>query len=418
MSQPPKKRRPPVTVSPTTKFSATDQFLALLMSSHHRCGARSPAAQVCSLGCLMHQMWCDWVLATSTTVVLVIEPEGFLTGDSPVSVSFAVSRTMGFSTRGEVVVDLASGRPWVTPNVSLSTRYGMFGCTALWISRRRMGCAQGSDEFESPVQMCRSLFVADAINSKWCIVSSCEVPGAIPGASANLNAVSMTISYIKDYTAYMVGEDGITSVSVMMPPNDGGETITTRLFLNKLVPDEALICSSREMSTAVTFILFDVQKTFQTKKLSVLVSTVTRATTVLFHVALVMRKSTSPAVFVVLSASYFTVLHVNPSTGKSTKISSTCSDLSQLSESVFCIGRAGEMSYELWDCYNTDRPLRNVRSSDHFNQVLCGGGFLFAVRRSEKKIIVFEASSGRVVVTLDVWILAPKGYSIAPSYEQ
>ncbi|KAH3743431.1 hypothetical protein Pelo_15167 [Pelomyxa schiedti] len=392
---------PPPLVS-TAAFSVGDQFAALLASSLPRCGELSPARPVCSLSTLAHHIWRTWVAPAAPPrrpavfVTLAVENKGDAAsarGAARASVAFGVSpATLGL-TRGGRVGTSADFVGWVAPGVSAKRTWSLIGegeVRGMTIRMQRHGSAVGTAHAwggrNDYLQISREGVLCDAVNHKWWV--RCERNNGETVATA-------------------VGIPSVTGIPV--PREMGSSLAVLRLFLNNPAPDEALLLSG--VSNTIYLTLLDIPQTWESKKIAVLEHTSIPILSVPMPiVALIFRrKKTDGSVAFIFKSSAGAVFQVEAATGEAKMLSKRCSDLSQLNDSMFCIGKAYdcERSYELWDCHNTEKPVRfiqrNNNCEDNFDQVIAGCGLLFAVRERDRKIDVIDASSGlSVLITIDV----------------
>ncbi|KAH3767074.1 hypothetical protein Pelo_1054 [Pelomyxa schiedti] len=360
-------------VTPTA-VSATDQFVALMTSSHSRCGAHSPARHVCCVAPLAHQIWRDWVVSTSRKFALVIDERSGGGGGAADrysivtwSVAFDVSlTTLGMITR-DVVVSDAKG--WVAPGVTvLKKQQPGSGCTYLCLHKAESAAVDSLGRNERHVRNHGGLDCCGALNAKWWVTL---------GWRARTNGASITITRLN--TSQGIPKERTmpdAKVSMLLPES---VSRTMRTFCNHTVPDEVLLTSSCCETTTISFTLFDVLKTYESQKFTALIQTSTESRQDSFgpgtslqspDAALVLRrkKTDGAVIFIVKSYGNF-VFQVEADTGTARVLSARCSDLSQLDDSVFCVGRAWDNSYQLWDCNDTRQPLRCTNCGDTFDQI-------------------------------------------------
>ncbi|KAH3756448.1 hypothetical protein Pelo_11713 [Pelomyxa schiedti] len=396
-------------VAASCSVNAVDQFAALAASSHPRCGSRSPARSVLSVPALARLIWLDWVLGTASSVALAVQPR---------TVLFGVSRaTLGLTPRGRV--STLEWRWWLAPGVSARRDVGYV--TTLTLRRdddvdlsetgRGTGTGRGT---AGSVQLCRAYVLCDAVNARWWVTCGREnSPGTGTGSGGGgSKRVTMEVSCILEFTSYRNAPGRIVPAAGIEVPWMPGEGVTsTRLFLNNVVPDEALFIFCCDSSKAISCTLFDVRQTYESKRISVLAQSPLVSVPFKLPVsqALVFRRKRTrgSVVFIVMpwGNDDDKVFQVDSRTGLTKLLSTRCSDLSQLNDCIFCVGKAFDykMSYELWDCHNSDHPVRCIQTTDHFLQVIAGCGFLFAVSESDRKIHVIDASSGLPVITFDMF---------------
>ncbi|KAH3723310.1 hypothetical protein Pelo_17984 [Pelomyxa schiedti] len=432
-------------VSVVAMVRAGDQFAALMASSLPRCGALSPARPVCLVAPLARHLWCEWVAgpgcaAVASVTLALVSKGGGAAGQQ--SVAFGVSRTtLGVATRGGRVAGTTGDTvSWAAPGVSLQRTWGMFGAISLRLQRRGWGTATTTTtgtgtERDGVLRISREGVVCDAVNSKWWVTCEREVVrdarGGIVSAS---NCVTLAVTGIHCYTTATATTITTTTSSCetagLTVPCTAGIDVPwvtweantrMRMFMNNIFPDEALFALSCVSTQEVSLTLFDVHQARESRRISVLARTsmgtrgmqdgacsalvaVPSFQGVPVHALVLRRRKTDGSIVFILKPLLGTVYQVEAATGLTTVLSARCSDLSQLSDTMFCIGRAYgcEKSYELWDCHNAEQPVRCFQSSDNFDQVIAGCGFLFAVSESDRKIHVIDASSGlAAMITLE-----------------
>ncbi|KAH3762290.1 hypothetical protein Pelo_5905 [Pelomyxa schiedti] len=377
--------------------TARHQLLALLASSHPRCGAGSPARQFCSSTTLAQLLWRDHVASRSAAearLTAVLEPR--YRAHESWSVSLGVSRsTLGLTS--ECIECSRTGlRHWVTPATYL-LKGGSIGSFRDPFALRRMTEDRGAVTVQSKLWCLYG--AAPAATHKWCIASG-EAPSYYyyntgePGCSLVISKV----------------EPGAESDETAEPPvsvkltSEIGITVSG-VFFNKMVPDEAVVLIKDNWN--VDFTLIDVPKTYKTGRLFMTMSTTT--SWVQYHscgfsftcdFTLIMRreKTDGAVVFIMKPIGYYScdriVYQVDSTTGEVKKVTEQCLYLSQISGCLFCTAAAKPTSYQLWDCNNTDQPLRCIQTDAIFDQFVGGiCGLLFAVR--EQYVVVMEATSGK-----------------------
>ncbi|KAH3723205.1 hypothetical protein Pelo_18090 [Pelomyxa schiedti] len=228
-------------------FTALDQFVALLASSHPRAGSRSPARPVCSVSPLTRRVW-RIVVSDVVEVVLTVEPSILVAGATESwRVSFSVSRaTLG------VVADVAPRRQcehpspvWVTPRLWLHREADDDGSSGWWMLMTNYG---GCPKVVHVVGV--RIPPACAINWKWFV--TCE-----RSLGDLQEEYALKIRDISDGA-----ESQGTLAPVAIPMQESPDLRYCGLFFNKVAPDEALVVMLRDAPCKVSFTLFDVGKTY------------------------------------------------------------------------------------------------------------------------------------------------------------
>ncbi|KAH3761480.1 hypothetical protein Pelo_6707 [Pelomyxa schiedti] len=373
---------------------AIDQFVALLMSSHPRCGPRSPAGPVCSVAPLARHIW---DMSGVVYVVLEVNPEE----EPPESrcAMFGVSGATLGVTYGPV-----SGpnrlRDWKTPGLWVHRDRNSGdddGVGYLVLYRADYGtlssataCCAGGGEVVPVALGCMS--GDSAINRKW-FVACADYSGAV------FEGYKLIISNIQH------GKE--PDVMVAVPGSEKLLVCQCYVFFNKVAADEALVvmlCAGDHYGPAFT--LFDVGATYRSREPAVVMSSICTTwppyNSYTCEEVLIMRRQNGDVIFILkaIESVLWGAFAVEPTTGVFTQFVEHCSQLSQVSNRVFCTGCQSIGTYELWDCNNLATPLRKV--SDRFHQVVGGSGLLFAVQLGNRKITVLEATSGITVLTIEV----------------
>ncbi|KAH3757250.1 hypothetical protein Pelo_10980 [Pelomyxa schiedti] len=402
-THPPSPTSATATPAPAPTLAAARQFAALLASSHPRCGARSPARAAGSAPALMRRLWRRWVLSPAATLALVVEPDNRPWDSWRVLVR--VSRaTLGVV--GGPEADENGVRTWLAPRLWLESKYTMTG-GSFTLVRRDYGTTAAEGSAVARWKMSRNT----AVNAKWLV--ACQTFGT--GCHYNL-----TIRDIRHGTKSDGKLEPPVAVTVEGTLKIGA--VCCGLFFNQLVPDQVLVIM-RGDNSSVEFTLLDVEKTYRSKCASLVSSTISNwlpyhhscGSAFTCDVALILRKGNSGAiVFILRPAGNYqcdcVAFAVDSITGCVTLLG-ICSQLSQVSESVFCTGSDSEGSYKLWDCNNLTAPLDSTHREDIdecFDQVVgCPSGLLCGVQVTERKILLLTAMSGRIVLTLDMTFLRP-----------
>ncbi|KAH3723129.1 hypothetical protein Pelo_18168 [Pelomyxa schiedti] len=358
-----------------------------MASSLPRCGARSPARHVSSDAPLMRSWWRRFVLEPSRPFVLVMDKHNWdhLQDDSDdetcsgsgeedesgfITVSFGVSPVTLGLTHGprELLVARVGNtdRKWVAPDLCMSVV---------------------TDDYGTSMAL-----LAPPSWEQWLVLLEYLASGEF-----------ITIKS----TRLRCGTDGASGVGVPFPLRPV-ERAHDYVVMNPAIADEALIMRTTP-GGGVNFVLFDVAQTTSSRQLSVLFSAHCSVTSALTIPVAITRKRTGEVVFIVtvrfFGAPYTCACWVEASTGQSKEItSSECTTISQVSSSLFGLWFSS-LRFELWDCNNPAKPLRNVDCTAmnlnirKFPQLPCGHGFLFAL--SGDKVTVIEVTSGVVVLTIE-----------------
>ncbi|KAH3763269.1 hypothetical protein Pelo_4870 [Pelomyxa schiedti] len=372
--------------------TAVSQFVALLSSSHPRCGVCSPARIICSVGPIMCSMWRDFVVATAHHLVVVLGP--YLYPPTAYSVPMIVSPLLD-SVLNSSSVTCSSTKgdlKWLAPHFAMETKLGPTNgavVTAGVIDDRPTIYLQAG--FHSP---------SSFANSRWLIVPDDSghalVIRRLPEESSMRNWNSCDCVLVEP------------ALEVLIPESDVGGTIG--FFDNLLDPDEVLMCSTFQRKTVLT--LIDVGSTVQSKKL-VVVGSGQLSWEYIFHTcgsACVMRRRSGGVVFVVSTiekrdrfeiAESRAVKAVDSTTGSVKQLSPRGIAVIHVNSSVFCICPKEMASYEVWDCNNLDQPLRIVETvcaiASTTNQVVGGRCFMFVVL--DGKVVVMDTMSGFIITS-------------------
>ncbi|KAH3732676.1 hypothetical protein Pelo_16490 [Pelomyxa schiedti] len=206
-----------------------------------------------------------------------------------------------------------------------------------------------------------------------------------------------------DYGSVVVVEP----VLVFIPESD--VVFSFDFFDNLLDTDEVLMCSSD--LTRTFFTLIDIGSSFQSKKLVVVASAQVSWDSIshMCASACAMRRTSGGVVFVVspIGKGERVVKGVDGATGCVRQLSHGGIAVIQVSASVFCVCTEAMSSYEVWDCNNLDRPMRNVETGSVLaaNQVVGGRRFMLVVRDAE--VVVMDTLSGFIVTSLVVSYPSP-----------
>ncbi|KAH3763928.1 hypothetical protein Pelo_4196 [Pelomyxa schiedti] len=374
---------------------AREQVLALVMASHNRCGASSPARHfVRALPDLATSPLWDWCLGPDSEVVfglLVSTPEFH---SSHCYYTFGVSSTLMSVTRDIRSVggrSLWKGKQTAPSHLTLAVDPGHLVVTQ-FTGYGRTGWA---------------FSLLDVVTQEHRLLLSERVTQSSPRVYANR----------KWFLRYQIeGSLGIVNLLPLLQQQQQhkhvevsdilqcnkvfrGEVITFwGISISNYVPDEAVVLYSVGFARDLFLLLVDVSKTHSTGNLSVL-----SLTKVLLHSCpdtcygisscLLMKKANGARVFICpfLGVRRYTVFEVAERVGTFKLVSSNnVEGLSQLSNSLFCTLKADYHNIEIWDCNNivtcSDRdgeatPLRVISLSpvepDALLFVEGESGFLF-----------------------------------------
>ncbi|KAH3766704.1 hypothetical protein Pelo_1433 [Pelomyxa schiedti] len=391
--------RVPVLISAETprKYCLSWQVAALLMSSHPRCGAHSPARIMSASAPLMSHFWSEIVLAGASAFVLYLESADFTDDSTPSTVHIGLSRRLLGVTYLQGI-DLLHRVKCVAPEQVLVPDGNGYALRSLDLQiSSRNECRDLGNQAQPFVctfaESERSPFFA-AANSMWLLNARSPAPGS-------------------DHETVMIWElpqcpqeKPVEPLEFRIPGSDILHSLAG-VFLSKTVPDEAVVAARNHSHIVLT--LFDVRKTVQSKKLAVLASTGMLPLSghrLTFGVVLVMRRKTFDMVFIAQTF-LCEVFAIDPRTGGIRQITekeehsySEPNNLTQVSSSVFCIWHEKYRSYELWDCNNIDQPLRAINPDDNFDQVVAGSGFLFVVVKHS--VTVIEPFAGCLVAAFSL----------------
>ncbi|KAH3723128.1 hypothetical protein Pelo_18167 [Pelomyxa schiedti] len=399
----PHTQPPPPSATTTTRIAIAtcgSQFGALMAAALPRCGARSPARHVAANAALMLLWWRRFVLEPSRRFVLVLEQhhedddnydDSDSDGDSDglpcITLSFGVSPvTLGvtYGPRELMSCEGTEVHKWAAPDlcVALVTEGAISSLVLLAPpALRQVGC------IASGLRGC-----SYAANGKWLVLLE-----PLLGVAVN----SLTLKNMRCGT-----DSGVASAySGVVPfPLRPADSVRDDIVMNPANADEALIMSVAP--SGVSFVLVDVALSSSSHKLAVLCSTRCSIPVVVTVPVAITRKRTGEFVFIVtaqiFTPPYTCAYWVEASTGCSKLMTSKCTEVSQVSSSRFGLWFSSKDSsvFELWDCDNPGNPLRIVDYMylNNSAQVVCGGGFLFAL--SGNKMTVIEGASGVVVLTV------------------
>ncbi|KAH3732070.1 hypothetical protein Pelo_17095 [Pelomyxa schiedti] len=357
-------------------ITSQSQFVALVTSSHPRCGASSPARCVFSIRPLAESLWDAIVVSTTLDCVLVVGPSYKYVHH----VSFGLCGALSSVSRSPALLDVPRhARRWLTPR--LFTHQDA-ACEST-ITVQRIGAAKPSKIPGS---------YNDALNGKWIVACGRK---STTDSETGLPVVCNSIS-VRKIVHSGGGGGGIKTVvseAVVVTLSGPLDDCGIRPAFSRMNQDEVLLQGYYDYHLVLT--LIDVEATFQSKKAVVLCcSDLGEISCCYEQMPIAMRRKDGAPVFLVRpSARRNEVVAVDSTTCTPKVVSNKCGgSLTQVSSSVFCVGNWELWSFELWDCNNLDQPLRAMRpGADHYDQVIGGSGFLFAL--SDGKVVVMEAHS-------------------------
>ncbi|KAH3763925.1 hypothetical protein Pelo_4193 [Pelomyxa schiedti] len=357
----------------TSALMAREQLLALVMASHNRCGASSPARHFVSLPPLATSPLWDWCLR-DTEVVL---------GVTTATRRFEVRSyfTLGISSAlSGVTRRLTLRNTWAPPKLP-GSEHSPLPDSSLLISKYTGDNGRVGSFFlvdiAKPTQpqqhRGRQLLTErytvdhrDGGNHKWWVHSngrSLAVANLLllgDHCNGNENGAA-------DAAAHHEGGDGDGATVVLSDVFADGNECTSISF-SKKVPDEALLVLLEGSSPCRGLILMvvDINETYRRRNLSVLSLTKCEVPPSFkwFSSAVVMRKSNGErGIFVELCTGRDTNTayevkegSLHEDAGSLRVLCRNTNQLSQLSGSLFCITK--DESNEIWDCNNTTAPLR------------------------------------------------------------
>ncbi|KAH3764017.1 hypothetical protein Pelo_4118 [Pelomyxa schiedti] len=394
---------------------ARGQLAALATSSHARCGARSPA----------RALWLPGSPFSSPSRSFLrrfLDPASFAVfvaagcADSATVVSATVSRALlGVAGGGprvhRVYVSDPGTRNWRVPcsPTHLLEFYptdGEYCIAQLGVKgkgrpigfKERMCGGRGGDGVLSWVCVSRWM--------DWAVAYE-------PGKARTVSIVRLC----GDGDAGGSGGDldSASSGRVQVPLPEGFSFL--ELLFPKCSRNELVLVGTRqqeECQGVLNLILsvVNLETTFQTKSLTFVSSAaITDPKLVLslptsegFRRPLLLRKRDGSAAFVFPLPEGCDILQVDASTSEVTHVirhtampKTGRTYVTQLNQAAYWVAQESSSLCELWDCNNTERPLKTV-SFPECRQVLAGSGFLFVVKGA--CIQVLDPDSGLVVLTI------------------
>ncbi|KAH3722575.1 hypothetical protein Pelo_18719 [Pelomyxa schiedti] len=441
---------PPGMSCTTSACRIRDLFLALLMSTHPRCGgsetctlrpslmtaATSPcvlshnsASAACRTSCTttvnspcqssalwsaLRVLWGWLVDFPSLFICLKVGPMSFIPQNT--MVTFGISPLTGSITHD--VSCWNDDRPTSTlVSVNTHSAVSLFRSPRGWCvdtSRIATGERLGLWEERTPVTL--------VATGKWLL-----------GCLGRVSHLSVTPTYGSD-----AGARCLVEVPRAMPRAYHSSDTKLSLFFNHAVPDEAvlmLVGDSSQRRSGVYLAnmrVIDVSRTWATKKFCEVSSTTCKfgASNCEIGFSVVLRKLSGAHVFVtILDDRYQSVVVIEEGTGIQTTVGTGNDDegsgltlvdtLCQLSSSLFCVakhkctitappGDPGSLPavnwptwYEIWDCNSRDfsRPLRTVQCPVGCTSMFAAGGFVCTVTRDSWSVSCVQVTdpSGIVV---------------------
>ncbi|KAH3766314.1 hypothetical protein Pelo_1808 [Pelomyxa schiedti] len=335
------------------------QLLALVMASHTRCGAGSPARHFVSLPPLVTAPLWDWCLHDTEVVLCVVaslsHPKALCYYTFGVSCSLlSVTREINvhnccWAWKGTI--------PWLHP---MTPSLAIASDATLWsreYSLFNVVTQQKRDLLKSTSRSMANMSTQSG-NEKWWI--HCD---------------SMKTLEIADMTAEGDSSGRLISCSVVtgLEANYGSEHFTevvcNRISLSRNIPDEAMLAMSEVSQRFDFLVVIDVQQSYITKKLAVLSFTkLPPSQGPIIGSCVFMKKSTGHrALFVTdktrLPQGGVILYEVAEGVGTMKSISSGVVRMSQLSSFLLGILKS-EGHLEVWDCNSTSAPLRVINTEE------------------------------------------------------
>ncbi|KAH3767850.1 hypothetical protein Pelo_374 [Pelomyxa schiedti] len=392
-------RLPVVTVT----LRARDQFLALATSTHPRCGAKSPPSRVLTPS-LLRVLWDFCVAAAERRLVVPMGTSDAY--DSLVHYAGVSPLLLSVTPRGVsygLEEDRPSGRGWADADRHVVFPRGDEGFVLRDVSSSR---GRGVDvlRLEYEPGWCYS------INRRWwCGID--ESRGLLCVQSLVVPSSSSSSQQGREQVQMQMQAGGLpTPRSVVVTVAVNPESVEF-LGMGKSNPDELLVVlrpSLVELGThEKRLLVVDAQQTFSSGNLYVACSVARSLPAGKIRDGFILITKTGLQVCViqiwahvpaVRAPSHVFVVDMSPS-GTVKGLSGDCWELSRLSDSLFCISYQ-RLRYELWDCNDTEKPMRVVHTTAF---VVGECGFLVQITASEgqnRKMSVVDARSGFVIFTL------------------
>ncbi|KAH3763128.1 hypothetical protein Pelo_5019 [Pelomyxa schiedti] len=365
---------------------ALEQLLALVMASHHRCGASSPAHHFASLPPLATAPLWDWCLR-DTEVLFGLYAR-------PPSASVNYYYTFGVS---------ASLMSLTTRNISCH------GNWPLWVTDPIHG--DPTHLVITQQAMCghEVLLLNVATKEKRLIFSNRTQPSYHRANHkwwldyGHVSGTLVIVSLLQQETAQFVGhaQVNILECDTTLKAKSDLFSACMGIIFNKQAPDEALFMLSA--SYEIFLLVIDVKKTFTTGTVATLSMTqclFPKDISRLHPSSLLMNKLNGEHVFICYTGD--SVFEVAERVGTCKLISSKVQSLSQLSSSLFCTLNADYGTVAIWDCNNArgaSRPLRVLQATPAIkaNNVVAQSGFIFHNRPRTKQAIEVTDSTGFLI---------------------
>ncbi|KAH3766316.1 hypothetical protein Pelo_1810 [Pelomyxa schiedti] len=374
------------------QLNAREQLMALMMASHNRCGASSPARHFASLPLTTSQLW-DWCLHDTEVVFDVSAQLGFPC--SPCSYfTIGVSAALMSITRGLELV-----ARWTVLPIDVD----VVDPDAFVVISHTAGHTKGVSLKHLGSQKPRLLFTDEnsgsehynCSNHKWWLHYDDE---RNPDYCA-LTVVDLLVPKVPDPDQELPQRRCTTAdVNILKTPDKVLQAIT----LSNFDPDEALIVLASSTSRQDRFRLFfnviDVKETLNTGTLTVLSETaceVTRSMLPTFLTTLVLNRTNGERVFLyeyLECQTYSTVLEVAESTGTCQLLATEVKCLSRLGTFSYCIFKV-DKTVEIWDCNNVVssgammmKPLRVLQpiwpNESLYLVIACSGCIFYKIGKS------------------------------------
>ncbi|KAH3767225.1 hypothetical protein Pelo_899 [Pelomyxa schiedti] len=383
---------------------ARAQFASLVVAAQcpTRCGARSPARVLGTH--LLRQLWDDWVVGCQRVLVLdaAVFQRGtsgnnpglerrctFRFGMSPILMG--VTTVVQVEATGKLIGNDENSKKRVDGDRYLEMENG--GHPEVWIRNSTTGEERFLRQEDGSA-------VASCANAKWWVQLKKE-------------GMELSITDIE-----VEGGDLAPEVSLMLP--DDIVPDSSCLALDRLVSSQAVLLMEHIHGTRrfSSFLVVDLAKTFSTRTLQVAESTTCvfphQNTSVVWKVGeiLMMRTRSNQTVFIVDTFNWegkSIILAVQPN-GDVTKIYTQVYDcrIFQVSSSLFSIYNDEANRLDIWDCNETTKKHPVSRSMHELEDQGIMGGFGFITFVQDGELQVIEASSGVVVLSMeiDAWRIA------------
>ncbi|KAH3743562.1 hypothetical protein Pelo_15045 [Pelomyxa schiedti] len=374
-------------VSLSSHQAAREQLLALAMSSHPRCGGRSPARAFMSLPPVATAPLWEWCLRGSEVVLGLCAWVPRCRPNSVCYFTVGVSAALLGVTR-----DL---RPTYVGNfdATLVTRLVPIDPGRVVVTEPRLSLLRmllvvlGRKPVELATAPRAQQFCAHYGNERWWV--HCDY--------TYLTIANLVIRGSNPTITKVVCRDAFPKTE---PP-----MVCTSIFLsNRTNLDEAVLVLFDSYRRNHFLLVIDLKQTYTTGAVTVLSLTKCFGPPGLFSGSLSMIKSTGQrALFVRTRVTECeSVWEAEESSGTMTPISSDISGLSQLSHYLFCISKK-DGSAEVWDCNNTAAPLRVIPAKPNSSLAVMGMFPSLVLRKFQgKTTIEIEEDSGCQVATVSL----------------